>query len=91
MAIENSVSYIFYLRSSIVLTFSIAAYPVCISAVQNRLPVNLTTIIESISYFKKRPCMHTVLFIKRASHDLLNTSRTFRLTQLCNTVVNYET
>ena len=30
MAIENSVSYEFDLRSSIVLAFSIAAYPVCI-------------------------------------------------------------
>ena len=29
MAIENSVSNDFYLRSSIVLAFSIAAYPVC--------------------------------------------------------------
>ena len=91
MAIENSVSYYFYLRSSTVLTFSIATYPVCISAAQNRLPANITTIIESISYLNQRPCMHTVLFIERASHDLLNTSRTFRLTQLCDSVVNYET
>ena len=29
MAIENSVSNDFYLCSSIILTFSIAAYPVC--------------------------------------------------------------
>ena len=29
MASENSVSSYFYLRSSIVITFSIAAYPVC--------------------------------------------------------------
>ena len=29
IAIENSVSNDFYLRSSIILTFSIAAYPVC--------------------------------------------------------------
>ena len=81
----------FDLRLSIVSTFSIAAYPEYISTARNRLPSYITTIIESISYLNQRPCMHTVLFIERASHDLLNTSRTFRLTQLCYRVVNYET
>ena len=35
MAIENSVSKDFYLRLSIVLTFSIAAYPMCFE-IENR-------------------------------------------------------
>ena len=35
MAIENSVSNDFYLCSSIVLTFSIAAYPVCNTSVHS--------------------------------------------------------
>ena len=42
MAIENSVSKDFYLRSSIVLKFSIAAYPVCGPACMIKDSFNLT-------------------------------------------------
>ena len=44
MTIKNTVSNVFYLRSSIVLAFLIAAYPVCLPTSSNRMMINLRSL-----------------------------------------------